>query len=109
EALAKLDELLALAPHDSDALFRKALVLHKKAHQKTGPAREADLRAAAKAYEEAAAVAPHGDARAFNNLGLIREDLGDLAGAREAFGSGLDRDPSDPNVLTNLGRLDRDT
>jgi tetratricopeptide (TPR) repeat protein len=73
-------------------------VIHKKG----------DLKAAIKAYEVASELASARDARALNNLGLALEQLGDLASARAAYKRGLARDPEDPNVLTNMGRLEED-
>jgi tetratricopeptide (TPR) repeat protein len=98
EALAKIDEILALNPKDSDAYFRRGLVLQKKG----------DLPGAIKAYEVAASRAQAGDVRALNNLGIVYEDLGDLKSARDAYEKGLNREPEDPDVLTNLGRLEED-
>jgi tetratricopeptide (TPR) repeat protein len=96
EALAKLDEILKLNPHDGDALFRRALNFHKRG----------DLKGAVKAYD--ASIAQSQDIRAYNNLGLCQEALGDLAAARASYKRGLERNPEDPNVLTNLGRLEED-
>src|SRR5579883_198888 len=98
EALAKLDEILKLNPHDGDALFRRALNFHKRG----------DLKGAVKAYETATTYAQARDVRAYNNLGLCEEALGDLVAARTAYKRGLEREPEDPNVLTNLGRLEED-
>jgi tetratricopeptide (TPR) repeat protein len=98
EAIAKLDQLLALSPRDSDALFRKAVAMDLKG----------DTKAAAAAYELAAMAAGPNDARAWNNLGLLRMRTGDLAGARAALERGYGVNAHDANLLTNLGILDRD-
>lgn len=98
EAIAKFDALLALSPKDSDALFRKAFAMHLKG----------DLKAAAKAYELAAMSGAPRDARSWNNLGLVRERLGDPSGARAAYERGNAVNPHDANVLTNLGSLERE-
>ncbi|MBI3723177.1 tetratricopeptide repeat protein [bacterium] len=95
ESLRKLEELLALKPKDSDALFRKGNNLHAKG----------EFAEAAKAYQAAAALSSS-DARPWNNLGLIREAQRDYRAARAAYEKGLTCDSRNADVLTNLGRLE---
>jgi tetratricopeptide (TPR) repeat protein len=99
EALAKFDALLAIKPNDPDALFQRALVIHRKK----------DLKGAIAAYEVAANFAAPRDARAFTNMGIIQEELGDLIAARKSYERALEHFPEDADSLTNLGRFKKET
>ncbi len=46
-------------------------------------------------------------AAAWGNLGVARRRAGDLEGALEAYGAGLEVDPRDPSILGNLATLHR--
>ena len=78
----------------AQALFARAASL-----QRLGRLKEAEG-----AFDDVLELDP-GYPRAWMNLGIISMEWGDLAGARAAFLTELDRHPRDPLAIGNLGAL----
>lgn len=99
DALAQLVEATRIAPEDASAWHSRALA-------EAGT----DRKAAAASLERAVALDP-GFARAWMNLGLLRHQAGDGAGAVDALRRAVAADPGSPDpgyalatVLRDLGR-----
>jgi tetratricopeptide (TPR) repeat protein len=88
-ASARADEL---DPDDPSVIQLRAVVLADF---------DWDLKASQAEIERGLALSP-GDAELWNNLGLLRSDQGDNAGARDAFEQAIRLDPYDPVPRANL-------
>lgn len=55
-------------------------------------------------FEKATRAEPD-NARAFNNLGVARENIGDFEGARKAYERALELEPDDKRIQANHDRL----
>ena len=99
-AIVALDGLVAGAGVTPQARV-EALKLRSRAHE----ARR-DLTAAIADLEGAVALAPR-DARAFNELGILRADAGEAGRAVDAFTRAVTIDPAYARAWNNLGNAER--
>jgi len=92
----------ALAQPSLDVVERVAtLKLRSRAHEALR-----DLRAAIADLEGVLALAPR-DAQACNELGILRADAGDTAGALDCFRRAVTLDPAYARALNNVGNAER--
>jgi predicted O-linked N-acetylglucosamine transferase (SPINDLY family) len=97
EALAALDQALAVDDGNADLHNRRGLLLQALAR----------VDAARAAYEQAVALLPH-HAGAFNNLGTLLTQQGRWAEAAEAFGRAVALRPDHALAWHNLGYVQRE-
>jgi tetratricopeptide (TPR) repeat protein len=102
EALLFLRKALNLNPHIPEANNSMGLILCQRAQYND-----------ALVYSDTAIAANPKYPDAYNTKGLTFKEMGDLSGAIEAFEAGLNIDPSDTGILTNLAytlwQADRET
>ncbi|MDE2235240.1 MAG: sulfotransferase [Gammaproteobacteria bacterium] len=92
-AAALCERALAISPEIPEALHLLGLCRWKSG---------ANLDGVLQLLQQAAALKPN-DAQLWHNLGIVREQSGDLAGAREAFRTAVLCDPARSDSQYNLG------
>jgi arylsulfatase A-like enzyme/tetratricopeptide (TPR) repeat protein len=106
EALAELEELLALAPAHAEALALKELVIGGRAgtailDRAQELAQSGNLDGARREVEKALALDPS-DPRVHDLSGILLAQMGDQRAARRAFERASELAPRDPEILERL-------
>ncbi len=93
-ALADYDQALALDPHNTEALYRRALARQTKGNWD----------GALNDYNSLLALAPD-NADAYSNRGYVKQTKGDLDGALADYTEALSRKPTSAEAFYNVGLI----